>query len=127
MICHHDRIEKHDLGGGVIMQVLGVGENMNVMHWDMADGSQVTHHNHPEEQFGFVLKGELQLTIEGQVSSVKAGDGYFVAADKWHSFVAVGETEAIDVFNPIKRQYANPAIDGILMAAIERDERGGKY
>ena len=118
MICHHDRIEKHDLGGGVIMQVLGVGENMNVMHWDMADGSEVKHHHHPEEQFGFVLKGELQLTIEGKIFSVKAGDGYFVPTDKGHSFVAVGKTEAIDVFSPIKRQYANPAIDNILTAVI---------
>ena len=118
MICHHDRIEKHDLGGGVIMQVLGVGENMNVMHWDMADGSEVKHHHHTEEQFGFVIRGELELTIEGKVFSVRAGDGYFVPTDKWHSFVAVGKTEAIDVFSPIKREYANPAIDDILTAVI---------
>jgi quercetin dioxygenase-like cupin family protein len=119
MICYHDKIEKHDLGGGVVMQVLGVGDNMNVMHWDMEDGSIVEHHNHPEEQFGFVIKGELELTIEGEVFSVKAGDGYFVPASAWHSFVAIGETEAIDVFNPVKRQYANPRIDEILTAVIE--------
>ncbi len=119
MICKHDTIEKHNLGGGVVMQVLGVGSSMNVLHWNMADGSEVTHHNHPEEQFGFVIRGELQLVIEGETFSVKAGDGYFIPPNKYHSFVAVGETEAIDVFTPIKREYANPHIDEILAAAIE--------
>ena len=118
MICHHDRIERHDLGGGVVMQVLGVGEKMNVMHWDMADGSKVKDHNHTEEQFGLVIRGELELTIEGKVFRVRAGDGYFVPSEQWHSFVAVGSTEAIDVFSPIKREYANPAIDDILTAVI---------
>ena len=116
MICYHDQLEKHDLGGGVVMQVLGIGQSMNVLHWNMADGSQVKHHQHDQEQFGFVIQGELELTIEGATYSVKAGDAYFVPPGAWHSFIAIGETEAIDVFSPIKWAYDNPHIDEILKA-----------
>jgi quercetin dioxygenase-like cupin family protein len=126
MICYHKKIQKHDLGQGVVMQVLGVGQNMNVLHWNMADRSEVKHHRHDEEQFGFVIRGELQLTIEGEVFSVKAGDGYFVPGGAWHSFIAIGDTEAIDVFSPIKRSYDNPRIDTILTAVIEGGQPGNE-
>ncbi|MFP4362400.1 MAG: cupin domain-containing protein [Spirochaetia bacterium] len=115
MICFHKEIEKHDLGKGVVMQVLGIGKNMNVIHWDMDDKSEVKTHTHPQEQFGFIIKGQLDLTIEGKATSLTAGDGYFIPEGAEHSFIAIGQTEAIDVFSPIKMNYDNPRIDEILM------------
>lgn len=119
MICRHQKIEKHDLGKGISMQVFGIGENLNVLHWDMDDKSEVIHHNHPEEQFGFIIAGELVLTLDDKVYNLKSGDGYFVPSNAWHSFVSVGKTEAIDIFVPIKRKYGDPRIDEILNSVIE--------
>ena len=41
MIWYDKKQKRKGLGGGVILQVLGFGENMNVLHWNMEDGSIV--------------------------------------------------------------------------------------
>jgi quercetin dioxygenase-like cupin family protein len=120
MICLHKKIEKQNLGKGIVLQVLGIGKNMNVLHWDMDNESEVKTHTHPQEQFGFIIKGQLDLTIEGKETSLKAGDGYFIPEHAEHSFIARGRTEAIDVFSPIKMNYDNPRIDEILKAVLSK-------
>ena len=105
MRCYHERLEKKDLGGGVTLQVLGFGENMNVLHWNMEDGSLVPWHNHPQEQFGYIIKGGFKMKVDDETFTLKAGDAYFIPPNAWHEFVAVGDTEAIDVFNPIKEDF----------------------
>jgi quercetin dioxygenase-like cupin family protein len=103
MICYHEKIEKQDLGGGILFQYLGIGENMNVFHWNMADKSVVPLHQHPEEQFGYVIKGGFEIIMGDETFVLKAGDAYFIPPNVLHSFVATGETEAIDVFNPTRK------------------------
>jgi quercetin dioxygenase-like cupin family protein len=105
MICYHDKIGKKDLKNGIIIQVLGTGERMNVLHWDMEDGSVVATHQHAEEQFGYVIKGGFNIIIGNETATIREGDAYFVPPNAPHKFIAIGETEAIDVFNPIRKDY----------------------
>jgi len=105
MFCYRERIEKIDMGGGVIRQDLGKGERMNVLHWNMADKSVVKMHTHPQEQFGYVIKGGFRMTVGDEVAELKAGDAYFIPPGVPHEFVAIGETEAIDVFSPVKEDF----------------------
>ncbi len=105
MFCYHEKIKKIDMGGGVIRQDLGKGERMNVLHWNMADGSVVKMHTHPQEQFGYVIKGGFKMTVGDEVAELKAGDAYFIPPNVPHEFIAIGETEAIDVFSPVKEDF----------------------
>ena len=104
-VFFHKEIEKIDMGKGVIRQDFAWGKNMNVLHWNMADGSVVGLHTHPQEQFGYVIKGGFHLTIGDKTYELREGDAYLVPADVPHEFVAVGETEAIDVFAPVKTEF----------------------
>ena len=108
MMIYHDKIEKKEINPGVIFQYLGKGTLMNVFHWNMADGSAVPMHTHESEQFGYCIKGGFKIIEDGKEYEIGAGDAYFIPPNVPHSFVAVGDTEAIDVFNPIK----NPIPDG---------------
>lgn len=105
MVIHHEAIEKVDMGLGVLRQDFANGKNMNVLHWNMADRSVVGMHTHPQEQFGYVIKGGFELTIGEETHILKAGDAYLVPADIPHGFVAIGDTEAIDVFAPVKTAF----------------------
>lgn len=105
MVINHEEVEKVDMGAGVIRQDFAMGKNLNVLHWNMSDGSVVAMHTHPQEQFGYVIKGGFHLTIEDKVYELKEGDAYLVPANLPHGFVAVGETEAIDVFAPVKTEF----------------------
>ena len=105
MFCYHEKIKKVDMGGGVIRQDLGEGERMNVLHWNMADKSVVKLHTHSQEQFGYFIKGGFKMIVGDETSELKAGDAYFIPPNVPHEFIAVGDTEAIDVFSPVKEDF----------------------
>jgi quercetin dioxygenase-like cupin family protein len=98
----HERLEKRRLENGILLQNLSHVRNLNVVHWNIPDGAEVARHHHPQEQFGFVIAGGFTIEIGGETYTLKAGDSYFVPSDVPHRFVAIGETEAIDVFSPIR-------------------------
>ena len=103
MFCFHDKIKKTDFAAGIKLMVLGASKNMNVLHWNMGDGTQVPPHEHPEEQFGYVIKGGFRMQIGDDVATLTAGDCYFIPANAPHGFTAIGDTEAIDVFSPARQ------------------------
>ncbi len=105
MFIFHEGVEKHDMGEGVIRQDLANGERLNVLHWDMADGSEVKLHTHSQEQFGYVIEGGFKMIIGKEEKILKKGDAYVVPSNVPHSFVAIGETEAIDVFSPVRENF----------------------
>ena len=105
MYIFRKKLDKFDMGGGVIRQYLGQGQKLNAQHWDMADKSVVKMHKHTQEQFGYVIKGGFKMNISGKLAVLKAGDAYFIPANVLHEFVAVGQTEAIDLFTPVKKDF----------------------
>lgn len=105
MFIYHKNIQKHDMGGGVVRQDLADGERLNVLHWNIADGGEVKLHKHSQEQFGYVIKGGFKMLIGDEENILNAGDAYIVPPDVLHSFIAIGETEAIDVFSPVKTDF----------------------
>lgn len=102
MFCFQGKLAVQDMGNGVLLKKLGTGSNMNVLHWNMADGSVVPLHQHPHEQFGYVISGGFDMVIGAERATLKAGDSYFIPSGLPHGFTALGETEAIDVFSPVR-------------------------
>lgn len=105
MVINHTEVEKIDMGKGILRQDFANGKNLNVLHWNIADKGVVGMHTHPQEQFGYVIKGGFDLQIGEEHYILKEGDAYLVPADIPHGFVAIGETEAIDVFSPVKTEF----------------------
>ncbi len=103
MFIFHKHLPSNDMGNGVLLKILGSGKNMNILHWDMTDGSVVPVHEHPEEQFGYVITGGFEMSIGTETATLAAGDCYFIPGGVSHSFKALGQTEAIDVFSPVRQ------------------------
>lgn len=74
VVFFHEKIKKIDMGKGVVRQDFASGKNMNVLHWNMSNESEVGMHTHPQEQFGYVIKGGFHLTIGEETFELKAGD-----------------------------------------------------
>ena len=49
-------------------------------------GSSEGYYRHPGEEFGFVIKGELELKINGRTYNLKEGDSFYFPSTKDHSF-----------------------------------------
>lgn len=112
MMIYHDKIEKKEINPGVIFQYLFKGgKELMGYHWNMADGSKVEMHTHEAEQLGYCIKGGFIIVEDGKEYQIGAGDAYIIPANVPHSFVAVGDTEAIDIFHPLRKVLpdGNPA------------------
>jgi quercetin dioxygenase-like cupin family protein len=100
MFNYHKKLEKIDIGGGILFQNHGKGVNMNFWHWDLQDRGVVSLHQHESEQFGYVIKGGFEIIAGKEKSIIQAGDSYVIPSNVPHQLRAIGETEAIDVFSP---------------------------
>ena len=101
MFCYHEKIKEQPQDDGTIRQEFPAGEKMNMLHSYLKDKAVVASNTHPDEQMGYIIKGSLEVTIGEEKAILKAGDAYFVPPNVPHEFVAMGDTEAIDVFSPI--------------------------
>jgi len=79
------------------------GEKVMLALVDLDAGSFLPNHNHPHEQGGIVIKGELEFTIHGETRMLHPGDVYMIPGNIEHS-VRVGEQDAqvLDIFSPIR-------------------------
>ena len=102
MFVFSDRIKEVAFGEGIKMKPLGAGTSMNVLHWSTVEGVESPEHQHPEEQFGYILKGGFEITVGDEKKLLGAGDSYFIPANVPHKFRIIRDPQAIDVFSPIR-------------------------
>jgi quercetin dioxygenase-like cupin family protein len=97
-----------ELVPGVVVRTFW-GEQMLASLVDLAAGAVVPLHSHPHEQFGMLIRGEMQMTIAGESRPVRAGDLYIVPGGAEHG-VHVGATDAqaIEAFSPVREEYKFP-------------------
>lgn len=82
------------------------GENLMLSHVEMDEGAEIPAHQHPHEQGGVVLKGQLEFTIGDEVRIISEGQMYLIPPNTPHKAIAVnGPAIAMDVFSPIREDY----------------------
>jgi len=88
-----------------ITQVKGVrawvlqGERQQLVFFEMDSHSQVPEHSHDYPQWGIMLKGKMQLTIDGKIHLIKKGDEYVIPARAKHYATFLGKSRVIDFFS----------------------------
>jgi mannose-6-phosphate isomerase-like protein (cupin superfamily) len=102
-IIRDDAFEEIEVGPGVYLAQLAVGEGMSVQHLRIEPGGRVPEHSHHHEQVGFVYQGEQTFVLgDGSEEVVGPGESYTIEGEEAHAAENRGEEEllAIDVFNP---------------------------
>lgn len=66
----------------------------------------ITNHNHPNEQMGYILSGEVEITIGNAKKVCKAGDAYLIPANLQHGFKVLSKDgcEYLEIFSPPKEE-----------------------
>lgn len=86
------------------------GTHLMLSFLEMDDGAEVPLHSHPHEQGGILLSGRLQLTIGAETRLVEAGALFIIPPNVPHRAIAVdGPVKVLDVFSPIREDYARQA------------------
>lgn len=100
-----DEIVPFPMAEGVVGRpVFGQAAMINVA--ELAPGAVVSEHSHPHEQIGLVLRGMMELTIDGITRELRPMDGVVIPGGAVHS--ARGGPEGavvVDVFQPVREDY----------------------
>ena len=101
---HLDDIEQRELVPGFKVRFVH-SQGMTLAYWDIAEGSALPMHSHPNEQIVNVIDGELELTVSGEAHVLKPGDVYVLEPDVPHGGKAVTRCRVIDAFHPVREDY----------------------
>ena len=86
------------------------GENLMLSRVEMEEGAIIPTHEHPHEQGGIVLEGQLELTIGSETQVLGVGEMYIIPPNTTHRAAAFGgPAVALDVFSPVREDYAEAA------------------
>jgi len=85
------------------------GPSLSVSFLELAPGSRIPPHRHPNEQIGIVEEGELEYTIGDHTMVCRPGTGFLVPANVIHSAAVISgrPVRLVDVFTP-PRQFTDP-------------------
>ena len=99
-------IEPQQLSPGVRIRT-PYGRNVMLSLVEIDAGCIVDTHSHPHEQAGMLLEGRMRFTIGDESRVLEPGAAYIVPPGVPHRAEAVeGPVRALDVFSPIREDYA---------------------
>ena len=74
------------------------GEGHQIVFFEIESLAEVSEHSHNSPQWGIVVEGKMELTIEGKTGVYKKGDEYFIPTRAKHSAKFLTRSRAIDFF-----------------------------
>jgi len=107
-IIHWNQVEEVEMFPGFFRRTLGITDSMMIVEFRALAGASVPDHKHPNEQVGYVVSGQMNLTIDGQTVTVIAGDSYAIPGDVLHGADFDDECVVIDCFSPPREDYMPP-------------------
>ena len=66
------------------------GEGYSVFEWSDAPGTVYGPHSHAEDQSHWIISGALELKVDGESYTLRAGDRDFLPANTTHSAFVSG-------------------------------------
>lgn len=92
------RTEHKRAGNGVTLETLVPNHlctllEVNIHHIPVGTSSQ-GYLEHQGEEMGYVLEGELELTVESQIAIVRKGDSFFFLSHLPHGYRNIGLVDA---------------------------------
>ena len=75
------------------------GENHQLVFFEMEPSAHVPEHCHPYVQWGIMIKGKAELTINGETRVCEKGDEYTIPAQAKHSAKFLKKSRVMDFFS----------------------------
>ncbi|MFG2286208.1 cupin domain-containing protein [Streptomyces sp. NPDC048595] len=104
--------KKHRSGTSVIADMFPKGRvefihgnTMTVTLWQFDQGGDVPPHQHPHEQIVHCIEGTFEVTVDGEVVVLEAGDSVVIPSGVEHAAHARTAARGIDIFHPVREDY----------------------
>ncbi|PLX89612.1 MAG: cupin domain-containing protein [Desulfuromonas sp.] len=89
----------------VTRKTLVYGEKTLMVEIHLVPGGQLPRHRHPHEQTGYLVSGQIELTIGDQTIKVSSGDSWCVPGGDEQGLKTIEKSVAIEVFSPVREDY----------------------
>jgi quercetin dioxygenase-like cupin family protein len=83
-------------------------ETHQLVFFQMEANARVPEHSHNYPQWGMMIEGEMELTIEGKARSCKKGDEYLIPARAKHKAYFLAKSRVVDLFSERTRYRTRP-------------------
>ncbi len=90
---------------GIEMKTLAYGEKTLMSEFRLQKGAILPTHSHPHEQTGYLVSGQLILTIGDESFTVNPGDSWSIPSQAEHQVAVREDSVAIEVFSPVREDY----------------------
>lgn len=90
---------------GVRRRRLMASDQVYQMAVDMAAGSEVPRHQHPQEQISYVVSGRLRFQLGEDVIEAGPGESVVIPGDTPHAVTTLETALVLDTFAPPRADY----------------------
>ena len=91
--------------GKVSRKIRAKGGSMMMVEVFFTAGAIGAEHRHPHEQLTYCLSGEFVFNIDGEKSTVRAGDSLYVPASALHGTTCIADGRLLDIFTPQREDF----------------------
>ena len=98
-------VEPVEMLDGIYRRTLGTTDQCMLIEVTLDEGAVVPMHSHPNEQVGYVVRGQIEMTIDGAVRVCGPGDSYAIPGGVEHMGRAASDCVVIDCFTPPREDY----------------------
>ncbi len=100
-----DSVPEEEVMEGVRRKVIAGEKAMLVMYF-IKEGTEFPRHNHPHEQFAYILEGTFRMRCDDGTFDLGPGSVMHVPSGVYHGGYAVGsDVVEVDIFSPIREDY----------------------
>ncbi len=80
-------------------------ESMTLALWEIEKGSILPLHQHPHEQVSKLLKGQFEMTVNGEYQKAEIGELIIIPGNTNHEGKALTDCIIFDIFSPVREDY----------------------
>lgn len=97
-------IEIEQLNDKLTRQMIS-GQNATISQLVLKKGATVPRHSHVNEQYSWIVSGQLKFVFDDREIVAGAGDVLVIPAHEPHSAVALEDTVDVDIFAPRREDW----------------------
>ncbi len=86
-------------------KTLVYGDKTLMAEFKLEKGANLPQHSHPHEQTGYLVSGQMDITIDSVTHQVKSGDSWCIPGGVEHHAKVIEDSVAIEVFSPVREDY----------------------
>ena len=90
---------------GIEQKTLVHGDKTLMVEFRLQKGAILPLHSHHHEQIGYLVTGDIRLTIGTDIFDVMPGDSWCIPGGQQHGADIVEDSVAVEVFSPVREDY----------------------